>query len=100
MTEAALAQIGPLLEILRANPALSEIRPMVFHLSGRDFVHFHAYADVVVADVRLAKGVVRMPVSSAERQAELLDRIEECLSSVEARARNRERRGGSRCATR
>jgi hypothetical protein len=96
MREVTLAQIAPLLEILRANPALREVRPTMFHLNGRNFVHFHDYPDGVVADVRLVKGVVRMPVSSPEGQAEFLDRIEECLSSVESRACGRERGGGSR----
>jgi hypothetical protein len=96
MREATLVLIAPLLRILRANPALSEVRPTVFHLDGRDFVHFHDDPDGVVADVRPAKGVVRVPVSSPEGQAELLDQIDECLSSVGSRTRDRARRGGLR----
>lgn len=91
MTEAALARIAPLLAVLRANRALREIQPTTFHLNGRDFVHFHDHPDGVVADVRLSKGIVRMPVSSPEGQAELLERIEERLSSIELRARGRAR---------
>ena len=93
MRDATLAGIAPLLDVLRANPALGEVRATTFHLNGRDFLHFHETPEGVVADVRLATGVVRMSASSPEGQAELLDRIGECLSSVDARARGRARRG-------
>ena len=96
MREGTLARIAPLLDILRAHPALREVRPTMFHLNGRDFIHFHDYPEGVVADVRLVKGVVRMPVSSPEDQAELLDRIEERLGSIGSREHGRNRRGGSR----
>lgn len=92
MRQTSLEKIGPLLEMLRANSALEEVRPTMFHLNGRDFVHFHDYSDGVVADVRLSKRVVRMPVSSPEEQAELLDQIDECLSSLDLRVRDRQRR--------
>ena len=86
MKAATLACIAPLLEYLRAHPALREVRPTVFHLDGRDFIHFHEEAAGIVADVRLAKGQIRMPVSLESEQAELLERLEETLAAC-ARSR-------------
>jgi hypothetical protein len=95
-----LARISPLLEELRARPVLRERRPGVFELKSRAFLHFHDDASGVFADVRLAEGFVRLPVTSGSQQAELLERIDDCLSAVESRAtdlrRRRERRGGRR----
>jgi hypothetical protein len=114
MKRTALDRIAPLLDVLRAHPALREVRPTVFHLNGRDFLHFHiiVIGDVdksydaatikpdepggVFADVRLTKGFVRMPVSSRSEQAELLERIDQSLSSLDSRVRDRQRRGRRR----
>lgn len=96
MKQATLDRIAPLLEELRAHPALSEVRPTEFELDGREFLHFHEQPDGVVADVRLAEGRVSMPVSSRSEQAELLERIDHSLESLEARARDRRRRGRGR----
>jgi hypothetical protein len=93
---ATLARIVPLLEDLRARHALRETRPGVFSLHGRAFLHFHDDPSGVFADVRLADAFVRMPVTSAAEQSELLDRIDDCLSSVAARATDRRRRPGRR----
>jgi hypothetical protein len=93
MKQATLELIAPLLAALRANPALHEVQPTFFQLNGRDFLHFHEESDRVVADVRLTNSFVRMPVSSASGQAELLDRVDNCLSSLDARVRDRARRG-------
>jgi hypothetical protein len=79
---ATLACIAPLLEYLRAHPALREVRPTVFHLDGRDFVHFHEQAGGIVADVRLAKGRIRMSVSQPSEQSELLDRLADTLDAL------------------
>ncbi|HWM71626.1 MAG TPA: hypothetical protein VNO35_33995 [Steroidobacteraceae bacterium] len=84
--------IGPLLAVLRAYEALSEVRPTVFHLQGKDFIHFHEAPDGVFADVRLAKGQVRMPATTPQGQSELLERIEATLSTVELHAAGK--RGG------
>jgi hypothetical protein len=91
--QATLAAIAPLLEVLRAHPALSEVRPAEFELDGRGFLHFHEERGGVVADVLLAEGRVTLPVSSRAEQAELLERIEHSLASLEARKRDRQRRG-------
>ena len=91
MRQASLEQIAPLLAVLRASPAVEEVRPLTFHLNGRDFVHFHDDPDGVEADVRLATGVLRMRV--ATDPAGLLGHIEDCLARLDARARDRLRRG-------
>ena len=85
MKSTTLDCIAPLLELLRAYPALREVRPAVFHLDGRDFIHFHEEAAGVFADVRLAKGQVRMPVSTQSEQAELLERLADMLAALESR---------------
>jgi hypothetical protein len=84
MKNATLDCIAPLLAVLRGYAALSEVRPAVFHLQGRDFIHFHAGHDGVFADVRLSKGQVRLPVSTPPEQSELLERIEATLATLES----------------
>jgi hypothetical protein len=96
MKQATLDAIAPLLEVLRAHRTLSEVRPTEFQLDGRDFLHFHEEPGRVVADVRLAEGRVSLPVSSSAEQADFLERIDESLSSLEARERDRQRRGRER----
>lgn len=95
MKAQTLERLAPLLAVLRASPALAEVRPAAFHLDGRDFLHFHDEADGLFADVRLTKGRVRLPVRLPVRlsvetraeQAELLDRIEAQLSSLDTHVR-------------
>ncbi len=94
MKTATLERLAPLLNLLRAHPALREVRPAAFHLNGRDFVHFHDELEGIFADVRLSKGRVHMRVSSPAEQAELLERIEDILASLEERVRGRERGPG------
>jgi hypothetical protein len=92
-----LARIAPLLAELRTRSVLRERRPGVFELKSRAFLHFHDDPSGVFADVRLADDFVRMRVTSRAEQSDLLDRVDECLSSVESRAaggRRRERRSG------
>lgn len=96
MKQATLDALAPLLEVLRAHPGLSEPRVAEFEVDGREFLHFHEDAGGVVADVLLAEGRVSMPVSSHSEQAELLERIDPELSSLETRARDRQRRGRGR----
>jgi len=91
-----LARISPLLAELRARPALCEKRPGVFYLKSRAFLHFHDDPAGVFADVRLAEDFVRLPVTSDSQQADLLERIDDCLSAVESRATDRRRRRARR----
>jgi len=87
-----LARIAPLLDELRARAVLRERRPGVFELKSRAFLHFHDDPSGIFADVRLADDFVRMPVTSRSQQADLLDRIDDCLSATETRATDRSRR--------
>jgi hypothetical protein len=87
-----LARIAPLLAELRARPVLRERRPGVFELESRAFLHFHDDPSGIFADVRLAQDFVRLPVASSAQQADLLDRIDDCLSAVESRDADRRRR--------
>jgi hypothetical protein len=96
MKHSTLEALAPLLKVLRAHPALHEIRPATFHLKGRNFVHFHEEPEGIFADVLLAKGRVHMPVSTATEQAELLQQIGEVLESLEQRERQRDRGGRRR----
>ncbi len=95
---ATLARISPLLEELRARPVLREQRPGVFYLKSRAFLHFHDDPSGIFADVRLAEGFVRLPVTSSSQQSDLLEQIDNRVSSIESRAtgKRRERRGGRR----
>ena len=88
MRQASLEQIAPLLAVLRGHDAVEEIRPLTFHLNGREFVHFHDDPGGVEADVRIPKGVLRMRVASDP--AGVLGHIEECLARLDSRARDRE----------
>jgi hypothetical protein len=82
----ALARIEPLLAELRARQALQEPRPGCFYLKSRAFLHFHDDPSGVFADVRLADDFVRLRVTSRAEQADLLDRIDNCLSTIESRS--------------
>jgi hypothetical protein len=93
MKHMTLDRIAPLLEALRAHPALREVRPTVFQLNDRDFLHFHDEPEGIFADVRLTKGSVRLPVSSPSEQLELLERIDHNLSSLDVHVRDRQRGG-------
>jgi hypothetical protein len=89
----ALALIAPLLEQLRARSVLRERRPGVFELKSRPFLHLHHDASGIFADVRVAKDFVRLPVTSISQQSDLLERIDCCVSAVEARIADRRRSG-------
>ena len=94
-----LARISPLLEELRARSVLRERRPGVFELKSRAFLHFHDDPSGIFADVRLAEGFVRLPVTSRSEQSDLLDRIDDCLSTLESRGTDRRRRRPRRGAS-
>lgn len=92
MKDSTLEVLAPLLEVLRAHPALEEDRPGEFSLNGRGFLHFHESPRGIFADVLLARGRVHMPVSTPVEQGELLERIDEVLKSLALRERKRERK--------
>lgn len=100
MKVSTLEVLAPLLDALRAHPALEEVHPGEFRLNGQDFLHFHEGSRGIFADVLLAKGRVHMPVSTPAEQGELLERIDQVLKSLALRERKREqgreRRGANR----
>ncbi len=53
---AALDQLDPLIERLRALPGLKEKSRGVFYLKSRAFLHFHEDPKGLFADVRTADG--------------------------------------------
>ena len=73
--EQTLQKIEPLLEDLRRFEGLKEKRQGVFFLGKKEFIHFHELPEVIVADVFLASGRVRLPVTDRTEQLDLLDRI-------------------------
>ena len=89
---ATLERIAPLLQELRAHPALREGRPGHFFLNSGEVLHFHDDPAGVFADLRLAEGFVRLCVTTSAEQAELLGRIEDCLMTIESRTTGRSRR--------
>lgn len=93
---ATLARISPLLDELRARAVLREMRPGVFYLKSRAFLHFHDDPDGIFADVRLEEDFVRMPVTSSSEQSDLLDRIADCLAAVESQDTGRKSKQGRR----
>lgn len=87
-----LERIPELLEQLRARPALREKRPGVFQLGSRAFLHFHDDPSGIFADVRLSDAFLRLRVTTSSEQSDLLERIDDCLSTVESRTAERKRR--------
>jgi hypothetical protein len=96
MRDSTLDMLAPLLDALRGYSVLDEIRPAAFHLKGRDFIHFHEAPHGAVADVRLSRGLVQMPVSTSAQQAELLERIEPQLAALESRGTRKRHKGSKR----
>jgi hypothetical protein len=88
------ARIAPLLEALRARPALRERRPGCFELKSRSFLHFHDDPKGIFADVRLAEAFLRLAVTTASQQSDLLERIDRRLSAIESRDTEKRRRRG------
>jgi len=83
------ALIPELLEELRARTALREKRRGIFYLKSHAFLHFHDDPEGIFADVRLANEFVRLPVTSHAEQCDLLERIDDCLSTIESRSSSR-----------
>ncbi len=87
----ALAHLSPLLEKLRARPALREKSPGVFYLKSRAFLHFHEDPKGLFADVRLEEEFDLPPATSSSQQASLLRRIDKRLKDVDPRSSGRNR---------
>lgn len=91
---ATLARIAPLLDELRARAVLREMRPGVFYLKSRAFLHFHDDPSGIFADVRLSDDFIRLPVTTNSEQSDLLERIADCLSAIESRNATRTAKAG------
>ncbi len=74
-TSAALDELEPLLERLRALPGLVERKRGVFYLRSRAFLHFHEDPSGLHADVRLDENFQRFRVHTPPERAVLFDRI-------------------------
>ena len=72
---AALDEIEPLLEELRAIPMLTEKRRGIFYTGSRAFLHFHEDPSGLHADVRLGAEFERFRVETPEERDALVDRI-------------------------
>ena len=93
---ATLDRIPELLQALRERESLHEVRPGVFHMRSRPFLHFHDDPAGIFADVRLARDFERFEVTTPALQAEFLGAIDECLESVATRDAGRRGRSAER----
>ena len=73
--DAALDELEPLLEQLRAVPGLVEKKRGVFYRSSRAFLHFHEDPSGLHADIRSGVVFDRVRVESAVERDALVDRV-------------------------
>jgi len=77
-----LRQLEPLLQRLRALPALTERKPGIFYRGASAFLHFHEDPAGVFADVKLdGKSFSRFKLDSAPDHEELLAKVSALLSA-------------------
>jgi hypothetical protein len=87
-------QLEPLLERLRALPALSlsERRPRIFYRGASAFLHFHEDPAGVFADAKLdGRAFSRFKLNGLLNNEELLAKVSASLSAHRASARRSER---------
>jgi hypothetical protein len=78
---ATLAELGPLLEQLRALAGLTERKPGIFYRGSAAFLHFHEDPTGLFADAKLrGKGFVRLPVKTSAQQRELVRAVRSVLN--------------------
>lgn len=73
--DAALAELGSLLDAVRATGTLTEKKPRIFYRGGEAALHFHEDPKGLFADWRAAKGekdFIRFRVSTAAERAAFL----------------------------
>ena len=78
---AALDELEPLLESLRALPGLRERSRGVFYRGSTAFLHFHEDPSGFHADVRLGGTFERFRAQTQKERAALLQRIEKALTA-------------------
>ena len=87
-----LRQLEPLLERLRALPALSERKPGIFYRGASAFLHFHEDPAGVFADAKLdGRAFSRFKLNGLLESEELLAKVSASLSAHRASARRSER---------
>jgi hypothetical protein len=96
MKAATLETLAPLLKFLRSYEVLGEANETKFLLKGRDFIHFHDEPEGLWADVKLSKGRVRVSVSTASEQSELMEKVAKKLDALESHKRHGKSRGTQR----
>ncbi|MFT3818131.1 MAG: hypothetical protein QM750_10955 [Rubrivivax sp.] len=82
-----LRQLEPLLQRLRAWPALAERKPGIFYRGASAFLHFHEDPAGVFADVKLdGASFSRFKLSGAPAIEEFLAKVSTALSARQAAA--------------
>jgi hypothetical protein len=82
-----LRRLEPLLQRLRALPALAERKPGIFYRGASAFLHFHEDPAGVFADVKLdGKSFSRFKLDGAADHEELLAKVSALLSAQRAPA--------------
>ena len=73
--DAELQPVLPLLRQLRDIKGLREVRPGIFHCRGVAFIHFHADAGLLTADLKKpgGGGFDRYPIDTPAGQRKLVD---------------------------
>jgi hypothetical protein len=75
-----LQQLEPLLQRLRALPALAERKPGIFYRGSSAFLHFHEDPAGVFADVKLdGKSFSRFKLAGASDDEDLLAKVSAVL---------------------
>ena len=92
MRQETIEALSILLNFLRSNEILNEVKPTNFHLNGKGFIHFHDEPDGLWADIFLSKERLRMPANTASEQADVIGTIEPALESLESGAQKRKTR--------
>jgi hypothetical protein len=70
-----------LLEALRQLPELEDRTPGSFYRGPRGFLHFHAHAGDLYADVKLKGEFERVKATTADEQSDLLAMVRQALRS-------------------
>ena len=81
-----LAQLGPLLDRVRALGRLAERRPGTFYLRSSAFLHFHEDPAGLFADLKAdGKTFTRLPVNNATEQDALVALVALTLQPAQAK---------------
>lgn len=80
-TTIALDALEPLLEQLRTVDGLVERKRGVFYRKSQAMLHFHEDAAGFFADLRVAPGWTRLPVTTAAERRQLLKEVRAALTA-------------------